>query len=153
MIVRRLAEIANTERTVKTKTWESRRFVLANDKVGFSLHDTVMYAGTETSMWYANHIEAVYCIEGTGELVDHETNQTHPLAPGTMYLLDRHERHTVRAITQLRMVCVFNPPCTGREVHDENGVYPLLTEPSEAAPFSAAQSPSSSEGDHKEATV
>jgi len=26
------------------------------------------------------------------------------------------------------MVCVFNPPVTGREVHDENGVYPLLTE-------------------------
>jgi L-ectoine synthase len=28
----------------------------------------------------------------------------------------------------VRTVCVFNPPCTGREVHDENGVYPLLTE-------------------------
>ena len=26
------------------------------------------------------------------------------------------------------MVCVFNPPLTGREVHDERGVYPLLTE-------------------------
>jgi len=22
---------------------------------------------------------------------------------------------------------VFNPPCTGQEVHDEEGVYPLLT--------------------------
>jgi L-ectoine synthase len=22
---------------------------------------------------------------------------------------------------------VFNPPVTGREVHDENGVYPLIT--------------------------
>ncbi|MQS09243.1 L-ectoine synthase, partial [Streptomyces sp. IF17] len=27
----------------------------------------------------------------------------------------------------------FNPPVTGREDHDENGVYPLLTEPEEAA--------------------
>jgi L-ectoine synthase len=26
------------------------------------------------------------------------------------------------------MVCVFNPPVTGREVHDENGVYPALNE-------------------------
>jgi L-ectoine synthase len=25
-------------------------------------------------------------------------------------------------------VCVFNPPLTGREVHDENGVYPLVEE-------------------------
>jgi hypothetical protein len=23
-------------------------------------------------------------------------------------------------------VCVFNPPCTGAEVHDEDGAYPLL---------------------------
>ncbi|MGZ4575073.1 MAG: ectoine synthase, partial [Mycobacteriaceae bacterium] len=27
----------------------------------------------------------------------------------------------------MRMLCVFNPPVTGREVHDENGVYPLIT--------------------------
>jgi len=26
-------------------------------------------------------------------------------------------------------MCVFNPPVTGREVHDENGVYPLVEEP------------------------
>jgi L-ectoine synthase len=38
------------------------------------------------------------------------------------------------------MVCVFNPPCTGREVHDENGVYPLLVEddPSDEAAGDAA---------------
>jgi L-ectoine synthase len=28
----------------------------------------------------------------------------------------------------MRTVCVFNPPVTGREVHDENGVYPLIRE-------------------------
>jgi L-ectoine synthase len=28
----------------------------------------------------------------------------------------------------MRTVCVFNPPVTGREVHDENGVYPLIKE-------------------------
>ncbi len=26
----------------------------------------------------------------------------------------------------MRMVCVFNPPLTGREVHDEKGIYPLI---------------------------
>jgi L-ectoine synthase len=31
------------------------------------------------------------------------------------------------------MVCVFNPALTGREVHDEDGVYPLITEPPEVA--------------------
>ena len=49
-----------------------------------------------------------------------------------MYLLDGHERHTLRVKTDFRCVCVFNPPVTGREDHDENGVYPLLTEPEEA---------------------
>ncbi|OOK62382.1 L-ectoine synthase, partial [Pedobacter himalayensis] len=47
---------------------------------------------------------------------------------GTMYLLDGNEKHTVRATTELRMACVFNPPVTGREIHDENGVYPLIVE-------------------------
>ena len=51
------------------------------------------------------------------------------LAPGTMYLLNGHERHTVTATTQMRMLCVFNPPVVGTEVHDENGVYPLVTVP------------------------
>jgi L-ectoine synthase len=128
MIVRSLKELDGTERDVEAPTWRSRRFVLASEKVGFSMHDTVLYAGTETHMWYANHIEAVYCIEGQGELVNEETGEKHRLEPGTLYLLDGHEHHVVHAHTDLRTVCVFNPPCTGREVHDENGVYPLITE-------------------------
>jgi L-ectoine synthase len=128
MIVRSLKELDGTERDVEAPTWRSRRFVLASEKVGFSMHDTVLYAGTETRMWYANHIEAVYCIEGQGELVNEETGEKHRLEPGTLYLLDGHEHHVVHAHTDLRTVCVFNPPCTGREVQEENGVYPLITE-------------------------
>ncbi|MFD0556494.1 ectoine synthase [Stackebrandtia endophytica] len=135
MKVRRLDDIIGTDRDVlghdrdvAEGTWRSRRLLLADDRVGFSMHDTVLFAGTETSMWYANHIEAVYVIEGEGELVDHETGDKHRLSPGTLYLLDGHERHTLHAHTDVRTVCVFNPPVTGREVHDENGVYPLLTE-------------------------
>lgn len=135
MKIRRLDDIIGTERDVlghdrdvAEGTWRSRRLLLADDRVGFSMHDTVLFAGTETSMWYANHIEAVYVIEGEGELVDHETGDKHRLSPGTLYLLDGHERHTLHAHTDVRTVCVFNPPVTGREVHDENGVYPLLTE-------------------------
>ena len=133
MIVRTLQEIEGTDRDVQAPTWASRRFVLANDGVGFSLHDTVMRAGTETVMWYRNHIEAVYCIEGDGVLEDLVASTSYPIRPGTMYLLDGHERHRVKASTDLRMVCVFNPPCTGGEVHDEEGVYPLLVEEGDAA--------------------
>lgn len=128
MIVRTLAEVEGTDRDVEAKTWTSRRLLLAKDGLGFSLHDTCIHAGTVTDMWYRNHVEAVYCIEGTGELVDRETGQRHELAPGVLYVLDGNERHTVRAETDLRMVCVFDPPVTGREVHDADGAYPLLTE-------------------------
>lgn len=128
MIVRRLDEIIGTERDVQAPTWCSRRLVLANDKVGFSLHETTLYAGTTTDMWYANHIEGVYVIEGTGELLDKATGEKHKLEPGVMYLLNDHDKHAFTAHTDVRTVCVFNPPVTGAEVHDENGVYPLITE-------------------------
>lgn len=134
MIVRTLEGIVGTERDVEAPTWRSRRLVLADDRVGFSLHDTIIEAGTETTMWYRNHIEAVYCIEGEGTLHDSATGEDHEVSAGTMYLLDQHDHHVMRARTRMRVVCVFNPPCTGAETHDEDGVYPLLTldEPEEA---------------------
>ncbi|MDA2807863.1 ectoine synthase [Nocardiopsis suaedae] len=133
MKVRSLKDVDGTDADVQTETWRSKRIVLAKDGVGFSFHETVLYAGTETSMWYANHIELVHCIEGEAEVTNDETGETHLITPGTLYLLDGHEKHTVRPKTDFRVLCVFNPPVTGREVHDENGVYPLITEePAEA---------------------
>jgi L-ectoine synthase len=130
VIIRSLQEIENTERHVRSAsgTWESKRLVLAKDGAGFSFHETVLYAGTETPMWYANHVEAVLCVEGEAELTDHENGRTHLITPGTLYLLDGHERHTLRPRTDFRCLCVFNPPVTGREDHDANGTYPLITE-------------------------
>jgi len=138
MIVRNLRELDDTERDVVHHTWRSRRFLLASDRIGFSLHDTVLYAGTETPMWYSNHVEAVYCVGGEGELVNDETGEVFPLSDGTMYVLNGHEHHRVRARTDLRTVCVFNPPCTGREVHDADGSYPLLIDDAEGESAAAA---------------
>ncbi|GLZ41573.1 ectoine synthase [Actinokineospora sp. NBRC 105648] len=128
MIVRTLAEITDTDRDVRAENWRSKRIVLANDGVGFSVHETTLYPGAVNDFWYANHIEAVFVVEGEGELLDKETGQTHQLGPGSLYLLDGHEHHQLRPRTEMRTVCVFNPPVTGRETHDENGVYPLLTD-------------------------
>ena len=50
-------------------------------------------------------------------------------APGARALQEYLALHTVTADTEMRMLCVFNPPVTGTEVHDENGVYPLVTVP------------------------
>lgn len=128
MIVKSLDEIIGTEDHTKGKTWESRRFILNKDKVGFSLNDTIIKAGTESYFWYKNHIEAVYCIEGEGEIESVETGEVWSLKPGSMYLLNDHDKHKLRAKTQMRMVCVFNPPLVGTETHNEEGYYPLLTE-------------------------
>jgi L-ectoine synthase len=124
MIVRRLDEIEGSERDVSAPTWRSRRLLLARDGMGFSLHDTLLHAGTETEMCYRHHVEAVYCIDGEGELQELPDGRVWPIAPGTMYALDGHERHVLRAKTELRMVCVFNPPVTGAEIHGADGAYP-----------------------------
>jgi L-ectoine synthase len=125
MIVRRLEDILGTERDVKADSgnWESRRLILNNDAVGFSLHDTIIHAGTETLIWYKHHIEAVYCIEGEGEVETTDDGKVYPIRAGTVYLLNGNERHLLRANTTMRMVCVFNPPVTGREHHDADGAY------------------------------
>ena len=125
MIVRHLADIIGSERDVKAENgnWESRRLILNNDAVGFSLHDTIIHAGTETLLWYKHHIEAVYCIEGEGEVESTEDGKTYPISAGTVYLLNGNERHWLRSRTTMRMVCVFNPPVTGSEVHDADGAY------------------------------
>jgi L-ectoine synthase len=127
VIVRALADVLGTDREVKAATWTSRRLFLAHERMGFSLHDTLMKAGTETRMCYRNHLEAVYCIAGTGSIEVLATGETFAIAPGTVYALDQHDEHILRADSELRMVCVFNPPLVGKEVHDETGAYPLLT--------------------------
>ena len=70
----------------------------------------------------------MYCVEGEGEVETLADGRKHAIRPGVVYALDRHDRHYLRARTTMRLVCVFNPPLTGREVHDENGVYPLIEE-------------------------
>lgn len=125
MIIRKLKDIIGTERDVDTEGWNSRRLILQDDNMGYSVHDTVIKEGAELPMWYKHHLEAVYLIEGEGEIEDLKTGEVHPLATGSIYALDKNDRHILRANKgmHMRMVCVFNPPVTGQEVHDEDGAY------------------------------
>jgi L-ectoine synthase len=128
MIVRSLSEIKNTKRDVRGEcgNWTSRRLLLKEDGMGFSLHDTIIRAGTVTPIWYKNHLEAVYCIEGSGEIELVESGEKIPIEPGVMYALNDHDRHLLRAWQDMRLICVFNPALTGREDHDKDGAYPLM---------------------------
>ena len=124
MLVRNLKDTRSGERNVLSGGWESARLLLQDDGMGFSFHITVMYAGEELRMHYRHHLEAVYVLSGEGTLEDLASGIVHRLEPGVMYALNEHDRHVVRPRTDLVTACVFNPPVTGREVHDETGAYP-----------------------------
>lgn len=128
MIVRKLQDLIGTEFEVggEDKGWTSRRLLLKNDGMGYSVHDTIIHEGAELHMHYKNHLEAVYLTEGRGEIFDETTGETHQLEKDTIYALDKNDKHILRANkgSHMRMVCVFNPPVSGREVHDETGAYP-----------------------------
>ena len=131
MIVRTLQDVEKSKRRVVTDTWESSRLSLADDGMGFSFHITTIYAGTETEIWYKNHLETVYCMSGTGEVETLDDGKVYKIEPGTVYILDKNDRHLLRADQggDLKLACVFNPPLNGREVHDESGAYALNADP------------------------
>jgi L-ectoine synthase len=124
MILRSLTKVRASERNVESRGWESARLLLKDDGMGFSFHITIMYAGEELHMHYRHHLEAVYVLSGEGTIEDLATGEVHTLAPGVMYALNAHDRHVVRPRTDIVTACVFNPPVTGGEVHDETGAYP-----------------------------
>ena len=150
MIVRKFEDILPSPLAVHTDTWSSFRLLTRDDGLGFSLHETWIQPGTQTHIWYKHHYEAVYCIEGEGEIetVDTEgrgTGQVVTITPGVMYALNRHDRHFLRARSRLRLICVFSPPLRGDERHGPDGAYP--------APEAAAEPGASASGGTLEATL
>lgn len=128
MIVRTLKDAEQSERRVVSTDghWESTRMLLKDDNMGFSFHITTIYANTETHTWYQNLLESVYCISGEGEIETLANSMVYPIKPGTLYVMDKNDEHLLRGHSELKLACVFNPPLNGREVHDKDGVYPLL---------------------------
>ncbi|MEV8631396.1 ectoine synthase [Streptosporangium sp. NPDC051023] len=120
MIIRHLDNV----RTVDWGNGLSRRFLLESDGLGYTVTDTTVRAGTKSRLEYRNHLEACYCIEGSGEVVDMD-GTSHPMVPGTLYALDQHDPHFLVASPDedLRLICVFIPALRGDEVHnlDESG--------------------------------
>ncbi|WP_229397650.1 ectoine synthase [Micromonospora okii] len=114
MIIRELDEVT----TVEWGNGLSRRFLLESDGMGYSVTDTTVRAGTMARLEYRRHLEACYCIEGEGSVIDQAGN-TYPLRPGVLYALDKHDPHCLVASphSDLRLVCVFSPALRGDEQH------------------------------------
>ena len=127
MIVRSLDDLkAQGRYREKPGVWSSARYLLRDDAVGFTVTQTTVAAGSRQVMEYKNHIEANLIVEGEGTVTDSAANKVYPLSPGVMYTLDKHERHELHAVTDLRIVCIFTPALVGEETHDADGSYPLL---------------------------
>lgn len=127
MIVRQLQEAEQTDRKIydPNGNWDSTRLLLEDDKMGYSFHITTIYEGADFRMHYQNHLESVYCISGEGEVESLEDGKKYPITPGTLYNLNQHDRHMLRAFKELKLACVFNPPLKGTEVHNKDGSYEL----------------------------
>lgn len=127
MIVRTMQEAAESGRKIDSPKgeWDSTRLLLKDDGMGFSFHITTIFKGADFGMHYQNHLESVYCISGRGEVETLDDGKVYPIEPGTIYILDKHDRHILRAFEEMKMACVFNPPLNGKEVHNAEGAYEL----------------------------
>jgi L-ectoine synthase len=124
VIVRSLDEVVGTERDVAGEGWRSRRILLRDDGMGFSLHDTVVEAGAELEMEYRHHLEASYIVQGRAVITDRATGEQHRLGPGSLYALNAHDPHRLSVEEELHLVCVFNPALAGTERHVGGGYEP-----------------------------
>lgn len=128
MIVRNSKQIEGTDRDVKFKEGTSLRLLLASDRMGFSVHKTIIPKG-EIGRWhYKNHLEACYCISGWAIVTDLATGEQHDITADTIYALDKHDNHQFEAIEDTVLISIFNPPCTGKEIHLPDGSYEIKRE-------------------------
>ena len=97
MFVKTLADIIDSPSHIKGAFFDSHRLLLAGDGLGYSFHDTRIKAGTEQHLHYKHHIETNYCVAGQGSVEEVATGKSWPITSGTLFVLDHHDAHIVRA--------------------------------------------------------
>lgn len=125
MIITSRKILEGTMRDARGPGWESLRLLVKSDGMGFSMTDTKVLPGAVLKLHYKHHIEACYCIAGTGEVTETATGAKHPIAPGVLYAPNAHDQHEVHVLGQepLHLICVFSPALQGDEVHQPDGSY------------------------------
>jgi L-ectoine synthase len=123
LIVRTASDVEGTKADVRGDKWRSLRMLTRADGVGFTITQTTIEAGMEIELEYRHHVEACLCLEGELEVEVATTGERLAIGPGTVYALDAHDRHVLRALAHSRMVCVFTPALAGDETHDASGGY------------------------------
>lgn len=118
----KVINLANIESVKCPKgSFESFRYLLEADAMGFTVTRTEIKAGGPYNWHYKKHLEACLCVEGIGRV---ETEaESAEISAGAMYALDKNDNHFFTALTDCVLICVFNPPLTGKEVHEQDGSY------------------------------
>lgn len=104
--------------------FESIRFILMSDNMGFSLHKTIIPKGGPYHWHYKHHKEACFCVSGHGILKNLDNGSDYVINKDSIYILDSHDNHEFTAIEDVELISVFNPPVIGNEIHDNEGSYP-----------------------------
>lgn len=123
MIYHSAEDLKGTKRFVQADGFVSIRLALAEDNLGFTVTEATGKTEIDLEIEHKNHVEAVYVLEGTGEVEIVETGEVYKLYPGVFYAFDQHERHRYRLDTEVRAIAIFNPPLVGDEINDESGGY------------------------------
>ena len=121
MIVKTREDVIGTKGDAQGDKWHSLRLLHKEDGMGVTLTDSILETGFTMDLWQKNHFEACYCLEGEGTVEELDNGKVHKITPGTLYAMNNHDRHRIRAIKRMRVVCTFYPALTGKEVHDKDG--------------------------------
>jgi len=126
MIIADKTELEGTERDAAGEGWTSLRLLVKSDGMGFSMTETKVLPGAVLRLEYKHHIEACYCIGGTGMVREVASGAEHIIKAGVLYAPNAHDQHEVHVPEggeALHLICVFSPALQGDEVHGPDGSY------------------------------
>ncbi len=125
MIVVDKKDLLGTPRDAAGPGWTSLRLLVKSDGMGFSMTETKVMPGTVLDLEYKHHIEACYCISGSGRIVETASGAEHLIKPGVLYAPNAHDAHQVivEGDVPFHLICVFSPALKGDEVHGPDGSY------------------------------
>lgn len=117
------------DRKVEFHAGISNRILLEKDGMGYTMTKTVIQPSAgKVFQHYKNHLETCYCISGKATLTNAETGEEFNIGPDVTYVLDKNDPHYFEAHEETILICTFNPPLTGHEIHQEDGSYSVSDE-------------------------
>ncbi|XP_078606196.1 L-ectoine synthase-like [Branchiostoma floridae x Branchiostoma japonicum] len=128
VVTKPLSEVIGTDRDVDWGSGFSRRFLLRDDKFGVSVTLTSVFTRPETvngvPMWYKNHKETAYYINGNMTYQWEEGKQEASFRPGgTAFMMNKNDPHRALPKEESLKLCVFYPALVGNEKHSFDGGY------------------------------